>query len=177
MRVGTKSLLFGYHQLLLHPLFVAAGWRRMYGWTWDPRIWLAFFLHDVGYFGKPNMDGLEGEQHPFFGAKVLHFLFDKPGSAEWYHFSLYHSRKLAWTYISEPSKLCWADKMAWMLYPKWLLRLMYRLSGEGEEYLTSVTVDVKGTKIAPQKDRDSWYEEVWKIGIKMLRDAGYKGEF
>jgi len=65
MHMGTKSLLFGYHQLLLHPLFVWAGWLKLYGWTWDPRVVLAFFVHDIGYFGKPNMDGLEGKQHPF----------------------------------------------------------------------------------------------------------------
>jgi hypothetical protein len=184
MKVGTKSLLFGYHQLLLHPLFVWAGWLKLYGWTWDPRIMVAFFVHDIGYWGKPNMDGVEGEQHPFFGAKVLHFLFDKPAyspssvdPAKWYKFSLYHSRKLAWMYCADPSRLCWADKMAWMLYPKWLLRLMYALSGEGEEYLSSVTIDIKGTKIVPQRNWDAWYDEVWNIGVRMLREAGYKGDF
>lgn len=29
MRVGTKSILFGAHQFLLHPLFVAWAWTRL----------------------------------------------------------------------------------------------------------------------------------------------------
>ena len=31
MKVGTRSLLFGSHQFMLHPLFVAIAWRRLYG--------------------------------------------------------------------------------------------------------------------------------------------------
>src|SRR5271166_3701015 len=76
MRVGTKSVLFGYHSWWLHPFLVAEAWRRLYGFPWDPRLWVAFFVHDLGYFGMPNMDGVEGKQHPFFGAAIMHFLFD-----------------------------------------------------------------------------------------------------
>jgi hypothetical protein len=76
MKVGTKSVLYGAHCFLLHPWFVAAGWRRLYGFPWDPRLWVAFFVHDLGYWGKPNMDGPEGELHPFLGAKIMGRLFD-----------------------------------------------------------------------------------------------------
>ena len=78
MRIGTKSLLFGVHQFALHPWFVAWAWWRLYGFPWDPRLWLAFLIHDWGYWAKPNMDGMEGEQHPWLGAKVMHWLFDWP---------------------------------------------------------------------------------------------------
>jgi hypothetical protein len=85
--VGTRSVLYGYHAFYLHPLFVARGWYALYGWrrvqigirsvhdhgatvyvrVWtsllDPRLWLSFFLHDLGYLGSPNMDGPEGERH------------------------------------------------------------------------------------------------------------------
>jgi hypothetical protein len=135
MRVGTKSLLFGYHQFVLHPILVFAAWWKLYGFPIDPRIWVGIFVHDLGYFGKPNMDGTEGKTHPFFGADVMHLMFDGPDSAEWYHFCLYHSRSLALVYFAPVSKLCYADKMAFLLYPKWLLRTLYKLSGEGEEYL------------------------------------------
>lgn len=201
MRVGTKSVLFGYHQFLVHPLFTWAGWVSLYGWTWDPRIIAAFFLHDIGYVGKPNMDGTEGVQHPFAGAKVMYFLFDKPvdpyktayfypyrkasedgaiyvsyqgvemtldeamkkheqanDPAKWYKFSLYHSRQVARTYFQEPSKLCWADKKAFLLYPKWLLRALYFLSGEDREYRMNLYEDgaaVKQDKLVPF---DVWYE-------------------
>lgn len=71
MKVGTKSVLFGAHCFLLHPIFVALGWIKLYGFPLDPRIWIAFFVHDLGYWGKPNMDGTEGETHVELGAKIM----------------------------------------------------------------------------------------------------------
>ena len=53
MKIGTRSVLFGAHAFWLHPWFVAAAWWKLYGFPWDPRLWVAFFLHDLGYFGKP----------------------------------------------------------------------------------------------------------------------------
>jgi hypothetical protein len=72
MKIGTKSVLFGAHGFFLHPLFVALAWWKLYGFPFDPRLWLAFTLHDLGYIGKPNIDGPEGEEHPTFGARVMH---------------------------------------------------------------------------------------------------------
>jgi hypothetical protein len=76
LKIGTRSLLFGAHQFLIHPWFVAEAWRRLFGFPWDPRLWVLFFVHDFGYFGQPNMDGPEGEQHPYLGARIVHALFD-----------------------------------------------------------------------------------------------------
>lgn len=75
MKVGTKSVLYGAHCFLLHPIFVAAAWIKLYGFPFDPRVWIAFFVHDMGYWRKPNMDGPEGETHPELGARIMH-LFD-----------------------------------------------------------------------------------------------------
>lgn len=75
MKVGTKSVLFGAHCFFLHPIFVALAWINLYGFPFDPRIWVAFFVHDIGYWGKPNMDGPEGETHVELGAKIMH-IFD-----------------------------------------------------------------------------------------------------
>jgi len=75
MKIGTKSVLFGAHCFLLHPFFVAAAWIKLYGFPFDPRIWVAFFVHDLGYIGKPNMDGPEGERHVELGGAIMH-LFD-----------------------------------------------------------------------------------------------------
>jgi len=74
MRVGTKSVLYGAHCFLIHPWFVALAWWRLYGFPWAPWLWVAFFVHDLGYVGKPNMDGPEGEEHPWLGAHVLYEL-------------------------------------------------------------------------------------------------------
>lgn len=81
MRIGTRSVLFGAHQFILHPIFVFIAWWMLYGFPRDPRLWVAFIVHDLGYLGKPNMDGPEGETHPELGARIMRWLFDKPFNA------------------------------------------------------------------------------------------------
>jgi hypothetical protein len=131
MRIGTKSVLFGAHQFLIHPWFVAAAWWKLYGFPWDPRLWVAFFVHDLGYLGKPNMDGCEGESHPLLGAGIMWAFFGD----EWFEFTLYHSRFMARRYNRQFSKLCVADKLATAITPGWLYLPLVRLTGEIEEYM------------------------------------------
>jgi hypothetical protein len=131
MKIGTKSILFGVHQFLIHPWFVAWAWWRLYGFPFDPRLWVAFFVHDLGYFGKPNMDGPEGEEHPRFGAGIMQVLFGR----KWYDFTLFHSRFLAKKYGAPFSRLCVADKLAIDLTWKWLYLLQANLTGEIHEYM------------------------------------------
>lgn len=131
MKVGTKSVLFGAHQFLIHPLFVAWAWFKLYGFPFDPRLWIAFFIHDLGYIGKPNMDGPEGERHPYFAARVMGILF----GAKWYNFCLFHSRFLAKKTGQPFSKLCIADKLAMTLEPWWLYLPRTILTGEINEYM------------------------------------------
>jgi len=130
MKIGTRSLLFGAHQFALHPWFVAVAWWKLYGFPWDPRLWVAFFVHDIGYLGKPNMDGPEGETHPELGARIMGWLF---GSA-WYEFTLLHSRFYAKALGRQFSRLCVADKLAIVLDPWWLYLPRVILSGEVREY-------------------------------------------
>ena len=161
MKTGTKSVLFGYHSFWLHPFFVAEAWRRLYGFPWSVKLWVAFFVHDLGYLGKPNMDGAEGKSHPFAGAAIMHFLFDlKPEAFEWHDFCLCHSRSLARTYFKPFSVLCHADKLAFCLYPDWLLKALYWLSGEGKEYISNnypgSVEDVTGKRF---DDIDEWIHQ------------------
>jgi hypothetical protein len=130
MKIGTRSVLFGAHQFALHPWFVAAAWTRLYGIPWDPRLWVAFFIHDLGYVGKPNMDGAEGETHPEWAARVMGRLFGR----RWHDFTLLHSRFYS-NRLGRPfSRLCVADKLAIALTPSWLYLPMARWSGELDEY-------------------------------------------
>jgi len=76
MKIGTKSLLFGVHLWFWHPIVVAFAWWKLYSFPWDPRLWVAFIVHDWGYWGCPEMDGPKGDLHPYRGAKIIHFLFD-----------------------------------------------------------------------------------------------------
>jgi len=131
MTIGTKSLLYGAHQFVLHPLFVALGWWKLYGAPLDPRLWITFFVHDLGYLGKPNMDGPEGESHPELGAWIMEKLFGK----QWGDFCRYHSRSTARNDGRELSPLCDADKYATALIPRWLYLLLVRATGEMDEYL------------------------------------------
>jgi len=60
--VGTRSVLFGVHAFWLHPFFTAEAWRRIYGFPWDVRLWVAFFVHDLGYWKKNDMEGREARR-------------------------------------------------------------------------------------------------------------------
>ncbi len=159
MRVGTRSVLYGAHAFWLHPWFVAEAWSRLYGFPWRPWLWVMFFVHDIGYLGKPNMDGEEGERHPRVGAEILWWLESgwdyvtflpsrcpaefKPFArrSSWGHESLFHSRFLAKKHGHKPSRLCMADKLAISLTPWWLYLPMTIATGEIREYMGLAKTD------------------------------------
>jgi hypothetical protein len=131
MNIGTKSLLFGAHQFVIHPIFVLIAWIKLYGFPWDFRIWIAIIIHDWGYWGKPNMDGKEGDTHPLFAAKIMYKLF----GWKWHDFCLYHSRYYAKKDNSIPSKLCMADKFSNYYINGKLYLFLVNLTGEIKEYM------------------------------------------
>ncbi len=138
--VGTKSLIFGAHQFVLHPLFVALAWRRLHGsLPRDPCIWVALVVHDWGYWGLGDMDGEEGQHHPLRGANLMGRLFDRGQTdtcweGDWWRFTGSHSRTFAAIWDLPHSPLMAADKLAAALYPRWLYALLCWLSGEYIEY-------------------------------------------
>lgn len=183
MKIGTKSVLFGAHAFWLHPWFVALAWWKLYGFPWDPRLWVAFFVHDLGYWGKPNMDGEEGETHPEWGARVMTALFDAwtfPGRARrtapdgsetpwlgrWGQFVYFHSRFLSKRFGAPFSRLCVADKLAVALEPWWLYLPRVIATGEIKEYMA--LADARTTTDAPKyasmnvfsDDRRQWFTNV-----------------
>lgn len=165
MKIGTKSILYGVHCFFLHPWFVAASWLRLYGlrfvrckstgvttWFFDPFLWICFFVHDLGYFGKPNMDGEEGESHPVLGARIIGWfagLLGQDSRERWYAFCLYHSRFLARRDGHEPSLLCWADKYAIAITPSWIYLPMAKATGELQEYMHINTREIRGLDKSP----------------------------
>ena len=135
---------------------MAWAWWKLYGFPLDPRLWAAFFLHDLGYWGKPNMDGPEGETHVEWAAHVMTALFDPmpersnlrefimlPGPSlldltpigPWGQLCLFHSRFYAKKLERPFSRLCVADKLAVTLEPWWLYLPRVKLSGEIHEYM------------------------------------------
>jgi hypothetical protein len=135
MKVGTRSILWGGHQFILHPIFVALAWRRLYGaWPKSLPILFAFIVHDWGYWGKGDLDGEEGETHPEWGARLVSRYFDMPYSAEWFGFTAGHSRSYAARLEIPTSMLMRADKLATAMMPQWLYVALLWLSGEWYEY-------------------------------------------
>lgn len=145
MKIGTKSLLFGSHQFLLHPIFVALAWRRLYGrwprrWWREWRVFVCFVVHDWGYWGLGDMDGPTGKAHPERGARLAARLCargSRRGESSrdfWYEFTACHSRYYADILGLPPSPLMRADKYATVLYPRALYALLLWLSGEWREY-------------------------------------------
>ncbi len=145
MKLGTRSLLCGAHQFVLHPLFVAVAWTQLFGFPVDPRLWVAFFVHDLGYLGLPNMDGPEGKRHVERGARIMSIFGQK-----WADFARYHSRSYAALNGAQPSRLCAADKLATCLVPVWLYLFMVNLTGEIEEYMADT----------PSTDQRAWFTAI-----------------
>lgn len=160
MQPGTKSLLFGVHQFILHPLFLAVAWTKLYGFPFDPRLWVAFFVHDIGYWGMPNMDGEEGQQHPVLGGKIMARLFGK----EWGDFTRFHSRHYARLENQLPSKLCAADKLVLIVTPVWLYMFLVKLSGEWQEYVERAVAE----DFITDPDIQTWY---WKLRAHWINEV------
>lgn len=141
MKVGTKSILFGAHQFLLHPIILFVAWWQLYGFPVDPRLWVAFVVHDLGYWGKAAMDDAEGETHPTWGALLMGRWF---GEA-WYWFCLLHSRFYCKRLNLPYSRLCVADKWAIVIDPWWLYLPRAWASRELGEYMR-IAEGKEGTK-------------------------------
>lgn len=133
MCIGSKSLLYGCHQFLIHPLIVAFCYWKLYGFPWNPQLWLCFFLHDVGYLGCVDMDGKYGRYHPGAGMKILKGL----GLYHAAYFCVLHSRFIAEKLHSNVSRLGIADKLAVVYTPVW----MYS-SAELDEYVNNEDMDI-----------------------------------
>ena len=165
MRVGTKSVLFGAHCFLIHPVFVGVSWWILYGFPWDLRLWAAFWLHDIGYLGSPNMDGDEGEGHVHLGAKIMGLLF----GSYWADFTLRHSRYWAKKHGAAVSKLCYADKLAFVLTPGWLYLPMARATGELAEYMAKSLDRQAGCAAFTETERaelESGDPNLWLQGLQ-----------
>ncbi|SRR6266545_2269186 len=124
MKVGTKSLLMGVHQIFWHPFTVYRAWTRLYGHPTFRESFCIFF-HDWGYWGSSEMDGITGANHPELGAAIAGVLFGEAHR----NLVLLHSRRYAVDRSRYPSKLCWADKLSIVYEPDWFYLLRARASG------------------------------------------------
>lgn len=103
---------------------------------------LTFFVHDLGYIHKRNTDGPEGEEHVRFGGTIMRCLF---GSA-WEDFTVCHSRFWAKKRGRPFSRLCVADKLAFVITPLWPYLPMTRWTGELKEYRNNARLRLAETR-------------------------------
>lgn len=122
MSEGTRSLLIGCHNIIMHPLMVIRAWRWWFG-TW-PKPWqiVCIFVHDVGLAGRQYLsDPMAKEGHWKLGAYWAGRLFGWKG----FYFCAGHTPESC-----EPRSALWfADKASWLVAPVWWLWLNYRLEG------------------------------------------------
>lgn len=141
MKSGTKTILFGTHQFFIHPIFVFMAWLILYKRLPNRYEFLAILTHDLGYWGLPNIDGEEGEEHPAIVYDFwMNFLRPKNGlTATWRAIIseevIGHSRFYSNKTDFPLSKLFYADKLSVTLYPSWFYLLLANLSGEIKEYM------------------------------------------
>lgn len=165
MRVGTKSVLFGAHCFLIHWMVVAIAWVRLYGFPWDLRLWTAFGVHDLGYWGRRDMDGADGAAHVLLGGRIMGFLFGEV----WQSFTVRHSRYWAKRMGLPVSRLCAADKLAFVLMPAWLYLPMTRATGELCEYMQrSAERQAGGEQFTAEESAmlSSRHPRVWLEGLQ-----------
>lgn len=157
MNVGTKSLLFGVHQFIWHPITVYRAWCWIYKSRPSWRQVVCIIVHDWGYWGCKTMDGKDGELHPLYGANVAYRLLDDPGFYQWRTFCLGHSRTMSKILGIEVSDLCAADKLSMKFDPCWFYMLRAHASGEIIEYRRNS--DSRGFMPAAAPDR-CWYNKM-----------------
>lgn len=151
MKTGTKSILFGVHQFIWHPITVARAWRFLYRRKPSLDELICIWVHDLGYWGCPNMDGEEGKRHPARGASIAEKLvywrhryvlrhsngFSRYQAAKAYLRCALHSSSYAKLHNEKVSDLYLPDKVSILCEPGWFYRLRARLSGEGDEFVAN----------------------------------------
>lgn len=168
MSTATKTILFGTHNFIVHPIFVFIAWLIRYRKLPSMGQLLAIFVHDLGLFGKDDIDGESGESHPEAVYRWLLRQSDKSGLA-WLKKVYFeaaeevvgHSRFYAMKYNHKLSKLFQADKLGVGLYPSWLYIMLGTLSGEINEYMTRAeNGKYKATGQFGKMDKLTWFLDV-----------------
>lgn len=120
---------------MIHPYYTLKGWIKLYGWP-DWKEAICIIIHDWGYWGCSDMDGKDGEKHPFWaGGFAYKWLDENYKYMNYRNLCFFHSSTVAEGLRFYPSRLCWADKYGMVLMPTWMWVLLGRLSGEITEYM------------------------------------------
>jgi hypothetical protein len=147
MKIGTKSLLFGVHQVFWHPITVGRAWRRIYGRWPTVSEWLCIAVHDLGYWGCADIDGPEGKHHPERGAQMalslVYWYKRVQGNSKldsikagWWAYCLVrgHSKSYCELLGCDTSPLYLPDKVSILFDPFWFYLFRAQITGEITEY-------------------------------------------
>src|SRR5487761_682470 len=164
MRVGTKSVLFGAHAFFLHPIAVFAAHWQLYGFPRDPRLLLAFAVHDLGYLWMESVERIGSEEHVELGGRIMDFICGRV----WGDHVRRHSRSWCRLRGQPYSRLCVADKLAFVVTPGWLYLPMARATGELAEYMAVADGRQAGGKFTEAERRllQSPDARLWLKGLK-----------
>ncbi len=149
MKIGPKSVLFGVHQFVWHPVTVALAWKRVHRRWPNWKELIAIAMHDLGYIGCSDMDGESGSVHPsrscllwwtaaYRIAKLIpskhQAAFDAIAS-DISDLIEGHSGKHCKDLGLIPSDLYLPDKVSVLYDPDWFYLLRSWLTGEIHEYV------------------------------------------
>lgn len=154
VRVGSKSLLFGVHHLLWHPLTVTLAWIKLFGLP-NYKEFICIIVHDWGYFNANDMNDVEGQKHPILGSRIARYLF----GVEYETLCLCHSRDYSRAHGMAPSKLCYADKLSIAFDPMFFYLLRARLTGELQLYRELSEKSGVVLKDCPDNEWFKWLRE------------------
>lgn len=170
MRVGTRSVLFGVHQFLWHPLTVALAFRKWHGrWPRGKAEWVAIMVHDLGYWGCDNMDGESGRRHPLQSAVIAWWTVyglrgDRTQRMHAVSLVLGHSSFFAAQRGQPVSMLYAPDKLCVLHEPRWFYLLRGLASGEIWEYIAQAPEELsEGAKWRRPWRWVNWYRaKTWR---------------
>jgi hypothetical protein len=156
MTLGTKTLLFGVHQVFIHPLLVTVAWVKLYRSFPSWREMFCIVIHDWGYWGKPDLKNADGDAHPELGAKIAGRVL----GPEWSDFILGHSSFYMVRKGVKQSKLFGPDKYWHCMIPLWLYKMLSVPSGEFKHYR-----ELKHARqVADQEESDAeWWAKLQKV--------------
>ena len=162
MKLGTKSLLFGGHQFLIHPLLVLIAWVKLYRSFPSWRELICIFIHDWGYWGVADIKGERGDRHPECGGRIALKLF----GPEWQNFILGHSSFYITRMGLERSKLLAPDKYWHCMIPFWLYKALTIHTGEFKYYRT---LQHARQVTALDVTDEQWWAEIQKVCAQKVK--------
>ena len=124
MSQGTKSILFGAHQFIVHPYFVYKAF-KLCNYR-KPQFWelICIIIHDWGYWGMDYLIDRKVENwraddgHEKLGARIALRLFGLQG----YKFVMGHGGEALRFHPKHRSAMYWPDKISSLIAPRWWLQ-------------------------------------------------------